>query len=302
VDVKLWWLQRWLGGLVFFSHGSLLELAFGRSSPDGTAALPRQSAPSSILTWQHLVAQLLRHRRTLVLTTIAVLLGLYGAAQWQSNVEGSPAPTTSRPALTQSTIQRLEAEQAQLKQQIADLRANTSAQEHTLSQTEATMASLGAALSDQQAIAGTTPLRGDGIEILLDDSTQRVLLPSEDPDNYIVHEYQIRDIANLLWNSGAVGISVNGERFVNSTSVYCVGSTILINDTRTSPPYKIVAVGNLAQMKSAFDGGNSLADLKSRATVYGLVLKIDNTGTFTLSAFNGGIAMRNTSVVPDVAK
>jgi uncharacterized protein YlxW (UPF0749 family) len=302
VDVKLWWLHRWLGGLAFFSHGNLLELAFGRSSPDGMVALPRQPLLSTVFTWQHLAEHLRRHGRTLALTTLAVMLGLFGAAQWQSNVGGSPAATTSRPALTQSTIQRLETEQAQLKQQIADLRANTSAQEHSLSQTEATMASLGAALSDQQAIAGTTPLRGDGIEILLDDSTQRVLLPSEDPDNYIVHEYQIRDIANLLWNSGAVGISVNGERFVNSTSVYCVGSTILINDTRTSPPYKIVAVGNPAQMKLALDDGNSLADLKSRATVYGLVLKIDNSGTFTLPAFNGGIAMKNTSVVQDAVK
>ncbi len=300
--MKLWWLERWLGGLVFFSHGSLLELALGRPSPDGTVALSQQHTSRSTLTWHHLVAQLRRHRRTLALTALAIMLGLFGAAQWQSNVEGSPAATNSRPALTQSTIQRLEAEQAQLKQQIAALRANTSAQERSLSQTEATMASLGATLTDQQAIAGTTPLRGDGVEILLDDSTQRVLLPSENPDNYIVHEYQLRDIANLLWNSGAVGISMNGERFVNSTSVYCVGSTILINDTRTSPPYKIVAVGNLAQMKSAFDDGNSLADLKSRAKVYGLVLKIDHAGTFTLPAFNGGIAMRNTSVVQDAAK
>jgi uncharacterized protein YlxW (UPF0749 family) len=119
-------------------------------------------------------------------------------------------------------------------------------------------------------------------------------MPSEDPDNYIVHEYQIRDLVNLLWSSGAAGVAVNGERFVNSTSVYCVGSTILINDTRTSPPYHVVAVGDVAGMVRALEDGNALRDLKSRVQSYGLVLQLAGTGTFTIPAFDGSIAMKNT--------
>src|SRR5262249_23182636 len=143
---------------------------------------------------------------------------------------------------------------------------------------QSSASSLNRELGLQRALAGTLPLEGKGLEILLDDSTATTLLPGEDPDKYIVHEYQIRDIVNLLWQSGATGISVNGERFVNSTSVYCVGSTILINDTRTSPPYRIDAVGDPDGMRQAFDDGNALKDLKGRVQAYGLVLRVDKSG------------------------
>jgi uncharacterized protein YlxW (UPF0749 family) len=111
-----------------------------------------------------------------------------------------------------------------------------------------------------------------------------------------VHEYQIRDIANSLWQAGAVGISVNGERFVNSTSVYCVGSTILINDTRTSPPYHIQAVGEPRHFRAALEDGNVLRDIKSRVAAYGIVFQITKTGPVTLPAFDGSIAMRHTFI------
>jgi uncharacterized protein YlxW (UPF0749 family) len=243
-----------------------------------------------------------RHRRQIALTALAIALGVYVAAQWQSqatNVAPAAETAVSRPSLSQDTINRLEAEQAQLKSEIAVLRTKTAAQEKDLANSQSTMATLNAELSQQRAIAGTTALQGNGVEVLLDDNTQRVLLPSDNPDDYIVHEYQIRDIVNLLWSSGAVGISVNGERFVNSTSVYCVGSTILINDTRTSPPYHIVAIGDTGQLQAALSDGNALRDLKNRVQVYGLVLKVEQTGKFTLPAFNGGIAMKNTSTVAE---
>jgi len=52
-------------------------------------------------------------------------------------------------------------------------------------------------IAAQRAIAGTTPLQGVGIDLLLDDSRTPVLLPTDPVDNYIVHEYQIRDVATF---------------------------------------------------------------------------------------------------------
>ncbi len=300
--MKVWGPRTWLGGLGILDPGGVIQLAFGRpvlaSSPSVPTPAQRATfhpAPALRLTFQ-------RHRRQIALTALAIALGVYVAAQWQSqatNVAPAAETAVSRPSLSQDTINRLEAEQAQLKSEIAVLRTKTAAQEKDLANSQSTMATLNAELSQQRAIAGTTALQGNGVEVLLDDNTQRVLLPSDNPDDYIVHEYQIRDIVNLLWSSGAVGISVNGERFVNSTSVYCVGSTILINDTRTSPPYHIVAIGDTGQLQAALSDGNALRDLKNRVQVYGLVLKVEQTGKFTLPAFNGGIAMKNTSTVAE---
>lgn len=236
-----------------------------------------------------------RQRGAIGLAGLGLFLGLFVVAQWQSQVD-TPATAGSRPALTLDTIQRLEAEQATLKQQISQLRADNAARQQQASRSASAIAQIDNEVAVQRAIAGTVPLRGPGIQILLDDSRSHTLLPSESADDYIVHEYQIRDIVNLLWGAGATGIAVNGERFVNSTSVYCVGSTILINDTRTSPPYEIVAVGDVGRMRAALDDGNALRDLKDRVQAYGLVLTFDKTGNFTLPAFDGSISMRQVAL------
>ena len=54
---------------------------------------------------------------------------------------------------------------------------------------------------------------------------------------------------NLLWLAGAEAVSLNGERVVATTSIYCVGSTILVNDTRLSPPYEFLAIGDPARAR-----------------------------------------------------
>jgi len=226
---------------------------------------------------------------------IGITFGILLIGQLQSPVV---ATTTNGLRFSQQTVDRLEAEQAQLKKQIVDARVSAAAEQKQLSQGETEAAQLSRGLGEQRAIAGTVPLKGVGIEVLLDDSLEHPTLNSDDPNNYIVHEYQIRDIVNQLWQAGAVGISVNGERFVNSTSVYCVGTTILINDTRTSPPYRIQAVGDPTRLRTALEDGNALTDIKGRALAYGLVFRITGTGTYTLPAFAGSISLKNTQIEP----
>jgi uncharacterized protein YlxW (UPF0749 family) len=47
---------------------------------------------------------------------------------------------------------------------------------------------------------------------------------------------------DLLVNSGATAIDINGERIVNTTSILCAGPTIRINDRRYPAPFVIHAV------------------------------------------------------------
>ncbi len=284
--MRLSWLNRSGVGMGFLTQPALVVPP--DLSTNGTAASVFK--PSG--DW--LSARL--HRRTILATLLAMALGVFVIAQWQSQVTESSNVAGSRNSSIQQTIDRLEAEQSQLKKQITDLRAQTAAEQQQMSRSQSAVASLSSALATQRALAGTVPLQGNGIEILLDDSTATRLLPSDDPDNYLVHEYQIRDIVNLLWGSGAVGIAVNGERFVNSTSVYCVGTTILINDTRTSPPYHIIAVGDVASIQKALQDSSNLSDLKARVNMYGLVMKVVKVGPFTLPAYDGSVNMKYTVI------
>jgi uncharacterized protein YlxW (UPF0749 family) len=235
----------------------------------------------------------------LALTGLAVLLGIFLVAQWDRTTANPASRSDPSPGVTQATIARLQDEQTLLQEDLTTLRAQASPSVDPAVQaptSAAAMAALTASLANQQALAGTVPLRGTGLEITLDDSAVKVLPPGADPENYLIHEYQIRDVVNLLWGSGAAGIAVNGERFVSSTSTYCVGSTILINDTRTSPPYHVVAVGDVARMQAALADGQSLSDLKARSREYGVVLRLGKVGTYTLPAFEGTIDVSHTAL------
>jgi uncharacterized protein YlxW (UPF0749 family) len=293
--VKSRFLQRYLGG-----HG--IAAMFGGVAQTAGVPAARMSAiapRNAIWRLPPRVRELVhptRVRGTIAAILIGILTGMFLIAEWQSTIDVST--TASRPTVTRETIDRLESEQAQLKQQITDLRSKNAADQQAASRSQQAQTVFNSEIADQRAIAGTVPLQGNGIDLLLDDSASHPLLPSDPVDNYIVHEYQIRDVANLLWEAGAVGVSVNGERFVNSTSVYCVGSTILINDTRTSPPYHIQAVGDPARFRAALDDGNALRDIKSRVGSYGLIFQVVQSGPVSLPAFDGGIAMRHSVSAP----
>lgn len=300
--MKADWLRRAIDGLGFDPAASVTPASSGQIALGDLR--PRSVLPSgSPVRWRGAFGWLGRRQlplgrvgSTVAAVVIGITFGVILFGQWKSQMEVDATIEVNRHRFTQETIDRLEVEQTRLKKQIVDLRASTASEQKRLSHSEAAMASLESALAKQRAIAGTVPLQGPGIEIILDDSMQRAILSSDDPNNYIVHEYQLRDIANLLWRSGASGISINGERFVNSTSIYCVGSTILINDTRTSPPFKILAVGDVDQMQKAISNGASLRDLKDRAQAYGLVFRINRSGTYTIPAFDGSIDPKHVSL------
>ena len=73
--------------------------------------------------------------------------------------------------------------------------------------------------------------------------SRRVLPAGENPASYLVLADDLRDLVAALWSSGAEAITINGERVVATTSIYGVGSSILVNTAFLSPPYRIEAVG-----------------------------------------------------------
>lgn len=231
-------------------------------------------------------------RGTIGLTLLAVILGVYLAAQWQSRPRPTAPPEYRREVAAQ-TIQRLEAEQVELKKRIADLRAALAQRQQDTAAGQADLTQLSAELEEQKLIAGTVPVRGPGVRVVLDDSAVKTIPAKQDPALYIVHEYQLRDVVNVLWSAGAEAISINGERVVSRTSIYCVGSTILVNDTRTSPPYQFDVVGDPAQLEAALADPANLKSLKSRVKAYGLQFGTQPERDLVLPAYAGGLDVRH---------
>jgi uncharacterized protein YlxW (UPF0749 family) len=193
--------------------------------------------------------------------------------------------------ISKDTIKRLEAEQKDLKTIIADRRAALSSLQKDAAGQKTALADLDSELEAQRTLAGMIPLVGPGVQVILDDSQAKNLPAGEDPNNYIVHDYDIRDVVSILWQSGAEAVAISDERLVATTSIYCVGSTILVNDTRMSPPYRITAIGPPG-MEDALNSPARLQQLKSAAKQYGVQYKVSGGKDLQVAAYSGGFSGR----------
>ncbi|MGB4610397.1 MAG: DUF881 domain-containing protein [Saccharofermentanales bacterium] len=100
-------------------------------------------------------------------------------------------------------------------------------------------------------IAGLTDVKGNGIIVTVNDKENYD--PLEDPVESLIHDQNIIYLIDLLMNNGAQAVSVNDLRIVNSSHVFCIGTTVLCNNQRTIPPYEIKAIGPQEQLKAALD-------------------------------------------------
>jgi len=231
-------------------------------------------------------------RTSVVLAVVAMVLGLLFVAQLQSAPPKVATTPESRREMTAKTIQRLEQEQAELKKAIGELRAQVAAQQQAAVNEKTTLADINEELERQKMLAGMVALRGRGVKIVLDDSAVNKIPANDDPSLYIVHEYQLRDVLNLLWLAGAEAVSLNGERVVATTSIYCVGSTILVNDTRLSPPYEFLAIGDPAALESTVSDSANLQTLRSRVKSYGLQFSVARSNQVQVPGYSGSLEVK----------
>jgi uncharacterized protein YlxW (UPF0749 family) len=219
---------------------------------------------------------------------VALIFGVLLGIQWKSP---AARPTTA-PGIERESgllaIRRLEAEQEELKESIGRLREQLDEYHHQLAANKEMLKEINAELERQKMMAGLLAVEGPGVQVILDDSSIRSVPATADSSDYLIHEYDLRDVVNLLWMAGSEAIAINDERIVATTSIYCVGSTVMVNDTRLSPPYLIQAIGNSAVQEGVLNNPAYLKDVKRRAELYGLKFEVNRVGKLTLPAYKGG--------------
>jgi uncharacterized protein YlxW (UPF0749 family) len=153
---------------------------------------------------------------------------------------GQLAALSRDPAV--QAIALLEQEQAVLRRSVDEARSRLTEGEWPGAEAQRTLAGIRAELERERLAAGLLPVTGQGVLVRLDDSTLRSLPPQEDPNNYLIHDYDLRDLVSALWAAGAEALAVNDQRVVATTTVTAVGPAILVNDTRLSPPFEVRVV------------------------------------------------------------
>ncbi len=213
----------------------------------------------------------------------ALLLGVLVSVQWPTTA----AQRFHTPNQIEQTIQQLELEQQELKRVISDLRRELDERQQHAAGKTLMLQEIQAELLLQKAYAGLTGVRGAGVQVILDDGPSTT--GSGEANNALVHDYDLRDVINILWMAGAEAIAVNGERIVNNSSIYCVGATVLVNDTRLSPPYQINAIGDVVRLQDFLHNPGYLRKIKTRADRFGLRLEFIRVESMTIPAYRGSI-------------
>jgi uncharacterized protein YlxW (UPF0749 family) len=248
------------------------------------------------LIWENYGAniRLARPARGLAVLLASAMLGFLLTLQIQTAMNRPPATPEYSRDLSAVTIQRLEVEQKSLKDSIARLRARIVTQQQAATSGASSLSSLTQEMERQRLAAGMLAPRGPGVSVILDDST-KPMPAGDEAANYLIHDFELRDVASLLWLAGAEAVAINDERLVASTSIYCVGSTIIVNNTRLSPPFEIRALGNPSQLEDALKDPGTLKKIKSRSNLYGIQFKYAQSKEMTLPAFTGGFAIKYAS-------
>jgi uncharacterized protein YlxW (UPF0749 family) len=230
--------------------------------------------------------------RKLSILAVGLTLGLLFSLGWHSSTRSSVVATRPETSPIWRSIERLETEQQGLKATLAGLREELAQRQQAAAANTDRLQALSLALEEQRTLAGLTPVRGPGILVTLDDSA--VGIPTgADPNAYIIHEYDLRDIVNLLWMAGSEAIAINGERLVGNSSLYCVGSTVMVNNTRLSPPYLIQAIGNSRVQQDYLRNSSYLQDLKQKQRLYGLEFDVEAVVNLSLPAYSGGFLVQH---------
>jgi uncharacterized protein YlxW (UPF0749 family) len=231
-----------------------------------------------------------RLKHAFALLVPAALFGFLVTAQWQGQQERSSIAVRYNAPLTDAAF-ALQKEQNDLKVQLQDLRAQLDQIQSNAASQSGAATELQTQLADLKAQAGLSPLAGDGVMVQLDDS-HTVAAGAANLDQAICHSTDLTDILNTAWRGGAQAISVNAQRVVSSTSVYCVGSTIMVNGTLLSPPFNIAVIGPQNGILSAFDDPNQLRDIKARRDVQGLGFRVTRANAINVPAYDGALTVR----------
>ena len=230
-----------------------------------------------------------RLTHSLVLLLPAVLFGLLVSVQWRTQAERNELTVRYNTPLLDAA-KTLQNEQNALKVTLAELRTELDRIQTSASTQSDAAKDLQSRIDGLKTVAGLNERAGDGVEIILDDA--RGAAAAKDVEKSICHNTDLTDIVNQAWRGGAEAIAINDERIVGSSSIYCVGSTIMVNGTLMSPPFKVLVIGPQNELLTTYDDPTQLRDIKQRRDIYGLGFRVSRATGLHLPPYRGALNVR----------
>lgn len=98
--------------------------------------------------------------------------------------------------------------------------------------------------SNLQVFSGLSSVKGEGIEIVINDAIKTDSLETSDLELARVYDSDIQLLVNALWASGAESVSINKSRLTSTSAIRSAGDAILVNYRPLLPPFVISAIGD----------------------------------------------------------
>ncbi len=190
-----------------------------------------------------------------------------------------------------ATVLDLQAQQDALKQQVLDARAAISDLEAAGEGGAAVTKQLNDQLQAARIAAGLVAMTGPGLVIQLSDSTQPV--PSDgNQRDYMVSGRDVLTVVEQLWQAGAEGIAVNGERVVVSTAIVDVGGSAVVNGAYVAPPYQLTAIGAKTMFDTLTHQPGFVDFIRARGEAFGIGVSYATPEGVDLPAYAGSMNLR----------
>jgi uncharacterized protein YlxW (UPF0749 family) len=147
-------------------------------------------------------------------------------------------------------------------------------------------------------IVGTQAVTGPGIKVSLDDAkrTAANLPRGATADDIVVHQQDVQNVVNALWEGGAEAMMLMDQRVISTSAVRCVGNTLILQGRVYSPPYVIQAIGNPVAMQAALDRSPQIAIYRQYVDAYGLGYDVKTLDKMTFPAYAGSLSLQNAKI------
>jgi len=227
----------------------------------------------------------------LSLAIILLILGVLLSTSFNTHRNLSRTTTESRKKGLIDVVNELETERDDLRKRLISLNKELSQYEKKAADEEGVLASYTEELDSLKLDAGLSAVTGPGVQVTMADSPQIPI--GKDPNNYIIHDYDLRVVVNALWAGGAEAITINNQRLISTSSIRCAGNTILVNYIRLASPYEIKAIGSPDKLVKALEQNNEVKSLlKGYAKAFALDIDINEASNLKLPGYKGSIGIK----------
>lgn len=213
---------------------------------------------------------------TVALVILAVFGILITTAAVQTNRGAEGAQTQHDELVAQINIRKEQL--ANRRERIRDLQSETETLQTKNLEATVEGRAVQSRLSRLGPITGADPVRGPGVEIVVDNGP-----PSSGSDGEVL-DIDLQKMVNGLWLAGAEAIAINGQRLSNLSAVRLAGAAINVNYRPLKAPYTVTAIGDPDTLATRFidtPGGQWWLDLRA---LYGLKFDINREESLTLPA------------------